>query len=49
MKIINRKQYGGCQGPGEEENGELFVDIDFEFCKVKRALEMDGEHGYTTM
>ena len=42
-KSIDRKQYGGCQGPEEGRNRKLFlVGMKFQFGKVEKVLDKDS-------
>ena len=48
IKFLERKTNGGCQGLGEEENGELlFNEYGFQFMNMQRIQEMDGGDGCT--
>lgn len=37
------------QGLGRGAGEALFIGIEFQFCKMKKVLEMDGGDGYTTV
>ena len=46
VKFIEMKSE---QGLGRGAGESLFIGIEFQFCKMKKVLEMDGGDGYTTV
>lgn len=45
---METKQNGGCQGLGDMEMVSYYLmTLEFQFCKVKRVLEMDSQYECT--
>lgn len=49
VKFMSRKRCSGCKEQGEKGVGRHLMGAEFQLCKVKRFMDLDGVDGYTTV